>query len=134
MRKGIAAIVLGIALVLPLACSVEKANGEAPAEAGPGAAAPPAEQAAAESASMDGAQLYMQRTCIACHGADAKTPILPEYPKLAGQNAAYAFQQMKDIKSGARSNANTAAMRGVMHLVNEAEMQVLAEYIAGLAP
>lgn len=81
---------------------------------------------------LDGATLWAQRTCIACHGPDAKTPILPEYPKLAGQNAAYALQQMKDIKSGARTNGNTAAMRGVMHLVTEEEMQTLAEWISTL--
>lgn len=81
---------------------------------------------------LDGATLYTQRTCIACHGADAKTPILPEYPKLAGQNAAYALQQMKDIKSGARSNGNTAAMSGIMHLVTEAEMQAIANWISSL--
>ena len=83
-----------------------------------------------EAAELDGATLYRERTCIACHGADAKTPILPEYPKLAGQNPAYTLQQMKDIKSGARSNGNTPAMRGVMHLVNEAEMEVLSQYLA----
>ena len=81
---------------------------------------------------LDGATLYMQRTCIACHGPDAKTPILPEYPKLAGQNAAYALQQMKDIKSGARSNGNTAAMSGVMHLVTDEEMQAIANWISSL--
>lgn len=83
---------------------------------------------------LDGATLYTQRTCIACHGPDAKTPILPSYPRLAGQNADYAFQQMKDIKSGARNNGNTAAMAGVMHLVNEEEMRLLADYISGLTP
>jgi cytochrome c len=83
---------------------------------------------------LDGATLYQQRTCIACHGADAKTPILPTYPKLAGQNSEYMFQQMKDIKSGARSNSNTAAMRGVMHLVDESEMIALSRYLAGLQP
>ena len=86
------------------------------------------------SETLDGATLYAQRTCIACHGPDAKTPILPEYPKLAGQNPAYMLQQMKDIKSGARSNGNTPAMRGVMHLVTEEEMQVLAQYLSGLQP
>lgn len=91
-------------------------------------------QAYGDETDLDGATLYQQRTCIACHGPDAKTPILPEYPKLAGQNPAYMLQQMKDIKSGARDNGNTAAMRGVMHLVNEAEMQVLADYLAGLEP
>jgi cytochrome c len=87
-----------------------------------------------EPSAPDGATLYRERTCIACHGPDAKTPILPEYPKTAGQSAAYTFQQMKDIKSGARSNGNTAAMRGVMHLVTEEEMKVLADYLASLEP
>ncbi|MBW1886124.1 MAG: cytochrome c, partial [Deltaproteobacteria bacterium] len=41
-------------------------------------------------------------------------------------------QQLKDIKSGARSNGNTPAMRGIMHLVNEEEMKVLADYISKL--
>ncbi len=83
---------------------------------------------------LDGAKLYAEKTCIACHGPDARTPILPSYPKLAGQNADYAYQQMLDIKSGARNNAATAAMSGIMHLVNEEEMRVLADYIAGLEP
>jgi cytochrome c len=89
--------------------------------------------AAEEAAVLDGATLYQQRTCIACHGPDAKTPILPEYPRLAGQNEAYLLQQMKDIKSGARDNANTPAMAGVMHLVNDAEMVILAKHLASLA-
>ena len=98
------------------------------------AVASPAVRAEGEASTLDGATLYRERTCIACHGPDAKTPILPEYPKTAGQNAAYTFQQMKDIKSGARSNGNTAAMRGVMHLVTEEEMKVLADYLASLEP
>lgn len=82
----------------------------------------------------DGAALYMSKTCVACHGVDAKTPVLPTYPKIAGQNKEYALQQMKDIKSGARNNGMTAAMKGVMHLVSDEEMAALAEYVAGLAP
>jgi len=94
----------------------------------------PTARAEGEPSTPDGATLYRERTCIACHGVDAKTPILPEYPKTAGQSAPYLFQQMKDIKSGARSNGNTAAMRGVMHLVTEEEMKVLADYLASLEP
>jgi len=82
----------------------------------------------------DGATLYKTKTCTACHGKDGKTPIMPSYPKIAGQNAAYALQQMKDIKSGARSNGQTAAMKGVMHLVSDEEMKALADYVATLAP
>lgn len=78
----------------------------------------------------DGAALYKAKTCWSCHGKDAKSPILPIYPKLAGQNADYAFNQMKDIKSGARSNGQAAAMKGVMGMVNEAEMREIADWIA----
>ena len=80
----------------------------------------------------DGATLFKTKTCTACHGKDGKTPVLPTYPKIAGQNAAYLLQQMKDIKSGARNNGNTASMKGVMHLVTDEEMQALADYIASL--
>lgn len=78
----------------------------------------------------DGANLYATKTCFGCHGKDAKTPLLPIYPKLAGQNADYAFNQMKDIKSGARSNGQTAAMKGIMGLVNDAEMREIANWLS----
>ena len=83
-------------------------------------------------AAADGAKLYMEKTCVACHGKDAKTPLTPQYPKLAGQSAAYAEQQMKDIKSGARANGQSAAMKGVMHLVSDAEIKVLADWLSKL--
>ena len=82
----------------------------------------------------DGAKLYQQKTCLACHGKDAKTPLLPEYPKIAGQNAKYAERQMLDIKSGARANGNSAAMKGIMGIVSAAEIKELAAYVATLKP
>lgn len=82
----------------------------------------------------DGAKLYMEKTCSACHGKDAKTPLMPDYPKIAGQNKAYVEKQMADIKSGKRANGNSAAMQGVMVLVNDAEIKDLAEYISKLKP
>jgi cytochrome c len=84
--------------------------------------------------SADGEKLYKTKTCSTCHGKDGKTPIMPMYPKIAGQSKEYTLQQMADIKSGARSNGQSAAMKGVMHLVSEEEMQALAEYIASMAP
>ena len=80
----------------------------------------------------DGATLFKEKTCLTCHGKDGKTPLLPIYPKIAGQNAAYALQQMKDIKSGARSNSHTVAMKNVMHLISDEEMAAVAEWLAGL--
>lgn len=80
----------------------------------------------------DGAALYKSKTCWSCHGKDAKTPLMPMYPKLAGQNADYAYNQMKDIKSGKRNNGQTAAMKGVMGLVSDAEMREIANWLATL--
>ena len=57
---------------------------------------------------------------------------MPAYPKLAGQNAAYAAQQMKDIKSGARNNGMSVAMKGVMHLVNDEEIDAIAKWLETL--
>lgn len=81
---------------------------------------------------LDGAGLYTERTCIACHGAEGKAPVMSEYPKIAGQNAPYMLAQMKDIKSGVRSNSHTVAMKNVMHLISDEEMAVVAEWLAGL--
>ena len=39
---------------------------------------------------------------------------------------------MKDIKSGARNNGQTAAMKGVMELVNDEEIKALAVYLSTL--
>ena len=80
----------------------------------------------------DGAALYKDKTCNACHGPKGDKPLMPNYPKVAGQNAAYIEAQMKDIKSGARNNGQTAAMKGVMHLVNDDEIKALAEYLSKL--
>ena len=81
---------------------------------------------------LDGAKLYLEKTCVACHGKEGKKPLTPEYPKLAGQNAKYAQKQMQDIKSGARANGSSAAMKGVMHLVSDEEIAALADYLSKL--
>jgi len=88
--------------------------------------------AATPALALDGAKLYQEKTCVACHGKDAKTPLTPTYPKLAGQSAAYAEAQMKDIKSGARANGQSAAMKGVMHLVSDEEIKAISVWLAKL--
>lgn len=85
---------------------------------------------AGNAAAADGAALYASKGCAACHGADAKTPIMPAYPKLAGQNAQYALNQMKDIKSGARNNGQTAAMKGIVMSISDEDLQAIAEWLA----
>jgi cytochrome c len=83
----------------------------------------------AGNAFADGAALYQAKGCLSCHGADAKTPVAPGFPKIAGQNPAYSFNQMRDIKSGARSNGQSIAMKGIMVAVTEAEIREIADWL-----
>ena len=39
--------------------------------------------------------------CAACHGVEGKA-LIPNYPHLAGQNAAYLVKQLKAFKEGSR--------------------------------
>ena len=80
----------------------------------------------------DGAKLYAEKTCNACHGPAGNKPLMPDYPKIAGQNAKYIEKQMQDIKSGARANGNSAAMKGVMHLVSDDDIKAIADYLSKL--
>ena len=80
--------------------------------------------------SADGAALYTGKICMTCHGADAKTPIMPTYPKLAGQNSDYCVQQAKDIRDGKRANGMTAAMKGTVAAVTDDEFKAICDWTA----
>ncbi|WP_246540271.1 c-type cytochrome [sulfur-oxidizing endosymbiont of Gigantopelta aegis] len=82
---------------------------------------------------LDGGALYLDATkggCSACHGKDAKTPMMATFPKLAGQNADYAYNQMKDIQSGARANGQTAMMKGIIHMTTDEEKKAIAKWLS----
>jgi cytochrome c len=78
----------------------------------------------------DGKALYTAKMCQTCHGADGKAPIMGMYPKLAGQNKEYLAAQMKDIKSGARNNGMSMAMKAMVANVSDAEIDAIAEYLS----
>ncbi len=80
----------------------------------------------------DGKALYTEKNCHTCHGADGKAPIMPLYPKLAGQNKEYMVKQMQDIKSGARSNGMSMAMKAMVANVSDEEFEAIAAYLAGV--
>lgn len=88
----------------------------------------------AMAAGLDGKTLYKEKTCVACHGPDGKKPLLPEYPKVAGQNKDYMVRQMVDIKENKRTNGNSASMAGVMHLVSVEEIGAIADYLSKVKP
>jgi cytochrome c len=78
----------------------------------------------------DGAALYNSKLCNTCHGAEGKAPIMPTYPKLAGQNAPYAAQQIKDIRDGKRTNSMSAAMKAMVANVSDDEADAIAEWLS----
>lgn len=84
----------------------------------------------AGNAAADGAQLYKDKLCATCHGADAKSPIMPNYPKLAGQNAAYAAAQIKDIRDGKRANGMAAAMKPMVAALTDAEIDEISAWLS----
>ncbi len=65
-------------------------------------------------------------TCASCHGAKGGKPILPTYPKLQGQHAAYTVKQIKDFQSGARKDPTMNAMANLI----KGKEQAIADYLA----
>ena len=84
------------------------------------------------SAGPKGEEFFLARGCQYCHGERGEAPSMPLYPKLAGQNAEYASQQMRDIRDGRRTNSMSVAMRATVSQVTDAEFQAIAQWLAGL--
>jgi len=94
-----------------------------------------------------GKVLVEKGNCAACHGADLKSPISPDYPKLAGQHASYLFHALmayqvtnnpvvgrsNAIMAG-QVNANPAVMdkAGKPRPFTHKELQDIAAYIESL--
>ena len=83
-------------------------------------------------AAADGEKLYVENACTACHGPTGNEPILPTYPKIAGQNLEYLIRQMNDIKSGARDNGASVAMGALIANLGEDDIVAIAEYLSNL--
>ncbi|GAW95116.1 cytochrome c [Colwellia marinimaniae] len=66
--------------------------------------------------------------CSACHGPTGVSAS-PIFPNLAGQNDAYIIKQLKDFKSGARTDAMMAPMAANL---SDADMADLAAHFSGL--
>ncbi len=92
--------------------------------------------ASAQPAAADGKTLFATKSCVACHGRGGAKAI-QTYPELAGQDARYLLEQMNAIAEGtrlsgpdARGYPRTQGMKDIMHLVNPAERQAIAEYLS----
>ncbi len=65
--------------------------------------------------------------CQACHGADGNSTNT-SFPKLAGQQASYIVQALKDYQNGNRKNP---IMEGVAGPLNQQDREDLAAWFAG---
>lgn len=90
----------------------------------------------ANAASVDKGQALVEKAnCASCHGAGLNAPILPAYPKLAGQHADYLFYALKAYKVGnnnAQFGRNNAIMGSQVIIFTEADLQDISAYIASL--
>ncbi|WP_173291823.1 c-type cytochrome [Thiosulfativibrio zosterae] len=66
------------------------------------------------------------KTCVGCHGADGNS-LVPNFPKLAGQHAAYLEKSLKDYRDGFRHDAT---MKSFAKGLSDAEIKDLAAYFS----
>jgi len=90
----------------------------------------------ASAASVDKGQALVEKgNCASCHGAELNAPILPIYPKLAGQHADYLYYALKAYKLGGSNpqyGRNNAIMGSQVQAFSDADMQDIAAYLASL--
>ena len=90
----------------------------------------------ANAASVDKGQALVEKAnCASCHGAGLNAPILPAYPKLAGQYPDYLFYALKAYKVGngnAQYGRNNAIMGSQVQAFSEADLHDIAAYVASL--
>jgi cytochrome c553 len=94
-------------------------------------AAAPATPLAAEQFAA-AAKIFAEK-CEACHGPAGRAP-QEGFPAIAGQKHAYVVAQMKDIKSGARANGQSEAMKPFVDELSDADVELLAAYVAAQDP
>ena len=81
-------------------------------------------------AAQTGLEIFTAKGCHACHGPDGKKPILPTYPKLAGQSAPYLVLAMKAYRAQERKGEQAPAMWGMAAQLKDDEMQKIADALS----
>ncbi|NTS75517.1 cytochrome c [Catenovulum sp. SM1970] len=69
--------------------------------------------------------------CVACHGADGKS-VMPIYPNLAGQNAAYIESALHAYKKGQRTGGQAGIMAGMAAALTDQDIKNIAAYYSSL--
>jgi cytochrome c553 len=68
--------------------------------------------------------------CAGCHKADGTGT--PRSPMIAGQDATYTLQQLRNFDHDIRTNDRGRLMRTISGRMTEEEMQAVSQYIAGM--
>ena len=94
-----------------------------------GQAVPAPAQLAAPSAKVN--ELLVKGGCNSCHGANYSTPIMPTYPKIAGQHRDYLFVALKSYKTDGNATwgRSNPVMGGIAKQFSNAELKEIANYI-----
>lgn len=85
---------------------------------------------AATQALAQGREKYVQ--CAACHGADGRQSVMPQYPKIGGQTAEYLIIALKAYRDGRRQGSYAAIMTEVAKQLSDADIANLAAYVESL--
>jgi cytochrome c553 len=95
-----------------------------------GAVAPPK----AADGSAKAMELVTKGACVSCHGDNFSKPLIPAYPKIAGQHADYLYVALKayKIEGNAKVGRGNAVMSGVAKQFTNAELKEMANYISSL--
>ncbi|MFN3594720.1 MAG: c-type cytochrome [Thiobacillaceae bacterium] len=72
----------------------------------------------------------VNETCAACHGPDGNS-VVPDFPKLGGQQKSYLLREMQDYKEGRRQHE---IMSTLMAGLSEDDLGALADYYAAQTP
>ena len=70
--------------------------------------------------------------CAACHGPTGSGNPAAKFPKVSSQHAKYSVMQLQMFKSGERNNDTGKMMRNMAKKMSDAQMEAVAEYMAGL--
>jgi cytochrome c553 len=101
---------------------------------GAGASTAAAQNAAAGQGAADaiaaGREKFVQ--CASCHGADGRSTVVPEYPKIGGQTAAYVVNALRAYRDGRRLGTYAAMMTAVAKPLSDADIANLAAYVESL--
>jgi len=72
-------------------------------------------------------------SCKTCHGETGKGKFSPTecYPVIGGQHMIYLREQLRNWRSGARSNSSTGVMNIIAKQLSDSEIQALSDYLSG---